>query len=315
MMPLMKAVTPYCLLLAALLLIAGCGRSRVEEPAKGRLRVAATTSILGDVVREIGGTNIHLTVLLQPGQDPHSFNPAPADLADLSRATLLFANGLGLEQFLARLPKGPDIVEVSKTLNVRRTAGDEHDSGEAHHDHDHAGDPDPHVWFDPANVGVWTDVICQTLSARDPAHQADYEKRAADYQVRLADLDAWIRAQAASLPVGRRHLVTDHAVLNYFAARYGFTVSGVIVPSFSSAAEPSARDMAALEETIRRDRIPALFLTSTASPALGERLAADTGIRVALFYDGSLSGPDGPASTYLDFMRHNVSVFINALKD
>lgn len=315
MMTLMKAVIPSCVLLTALLLLAGCGRSPAAKPDKGRLRVAATTSILGDVVREIGGTNIHLTVLLQPGQDPHSFNPAPADLADLSHATLLFANGLGLEQFLARLPKGPDIVEVSRTLTALGMKAEAHDACKDHHPHERSGGPDPHVWFDPNNVASWADVIHQTLSARDPAHREDYEKRTAAYQVRLAELDAWIREQVALLPAERRRLVTDHAVLNYFAARYGFTVSGVIVPSFSSAAEPSAREMARLEETIRRDRIPALFLTSTASPALGERVAADTGIRVAIFFDGSLSGPEGPASTYLDFMRHNVSVFINGLKD
>lgn len=298
-------------ILLAGLALAGCGRPE-RAADSGPLRVAATTAIVGDVVRVVGGPDIRLTVLLPPGQDPHAFNPAPAELAALTRARVLFANGLGLEPFLPRLPKGPLIVEVSQTLAPRRLAEPHH-----HDEHDdHAAEnSDPHVWFNPLNVAVWTDAIRDALAQLDPAHAADYTKRAADYRNELLALDAWIREQAARLPPERRRLVADHAVLGYFADRYGFTLSGVIVPSFSTAAEPSARDLAELENAIRAQAIPAIFITRTVSPALAERVANDTGVKLELFYDGTLSPAGGPASTYLDFMRHNVTVFINALKE
>lgn len=305
------ALLPACLA-AALCLAAGCGRETGPAREDGPLRVAATTSILGDVVAAVGGPDIALTVLLKPGQDPHAFNPTPADLAALSRARLLFANGLGLETFLPRLPAGSELVEASRTLVPRHMTEPHHHDA---HDEHAAGAPDPHVWFDPLNVAAWTDVIRDTLSARDPAHAAAYAARAAAYRRQLLALDAWIREQTAALPPARRLLVADHAVLGYFADRYGFTLSGVLVPSFSTSAEPSARDLAALEDVIRANHIPALFVTRALSPALAERVAADTGSAVATFYDGALSEPEGPAGTYLDFMRYNVSVFIKALKE
>lgn len=312
-MPTMKATAIlHAGLAVVLVLSAGCGRSERNALETGPLRVAATTSILGDVVSIVGGPDIALTVLLKPGQDPHAFNPTPADLADLTRARLLFANGLGLESFLPRLQSGPEVVEVSRTIVPRHmTEPHRHDE----HDEHTASDPDPHVWFDPLNVVAWTEVIRDTLSARDPAHAAAYAARAAVYRARLLALDGWIREQAATLSPERRRLVCDHAVLGYFADRYGFTLSGVLVPSFSTAAEPSARDLATLENAIRAWRIPAIFITRSVSPALAERVAADTGTKVTAFYDGALSGPEGPARTYLNFMRHNVSIFIGALKE
>jgi ABC-type Zn uptake system ZnuABC Zn-binding protein ZnuA len=299
-------------LAAAFFLAAGCGRNGRPSPDAGPLRVAATTSILGDVVSVVGGPDIALTVLLKPGQDPHAFNPTPADLASLSRARLLFANGLGLESFLPRLPAGAEIIEASRTITPRHMT--EPHAHNAHDEHTE-GAPDPHVWFDPLHVAAWTDVIRDALTARDPAHAAGYADRAAAYRAQLLELDAWIRGQTAALPPARRLLVADHAVLGYFADRYGFTLSGVLVPNFSTSAEPSARDLAALVDSIRARRIPALFVTRSVSPALAERVAADTGATVALFYDGALSDPAGPAGTYLDFMRHNVSVFIKALRE
>jgi ABC-type Zn uptake system ZnuABC Zn-binding protein ZnuA len=308
----MNAVPLIRLLLAAGLVLAGCGRA--PRPAGGPLQVAATTSILGDIVGRVGGTNITLSVLLRPGQDPHAFNPAPADLAAMTRSELLFANGLGLESFLPRLPPGPRIVEVSRSLPFRRMT-DPH-GHDGHDSHDAAeGAPDPHVWFNPLHVAAWTTVIEKTLSEADPAHAAEYAQRANACRTELAALDTWIAEQVAPLPPERRKLVADHAVLGYFAERYGFTLAGVIVPSFSTEAEPSARDLAALESIIREQGIPALFVTRSASPALAERVAADTGVKIASFYDGTLSGPEGPAATYPAFMRHNVTVFVNALRE
>lgn len=296
-----------------LLIAAGCRRTPPAADT-GPLRVAATTSILGDVVAAVGGPDIRLQTLLKPSQDPHAFHPAPVDLAALSHCALLFVNGFGLESFLDQLPPGPKVVNASRTIQPRHLAADSphhHEPG----DPDCAGNADPHVWFDPMLVAKWTDTIRDALAARDPAHAADYATRAAAYTVQLNALDVWIREQTAALPPRRRTLVSDHAVLGYFADRYGFTLGGALMPAFSSAAEPSARDLAALVDAIRAAGVPALLVGRTASPALAKRIADETGIRVATFDDGALGAPGSPTDTYLGFMRQNVATLVRALQE
>jgi ABC-type Zn uptake system ZnuABC Zn-binding protein ZnuA len=173
---------------------------------------------------------------------------------------------------------------------------------------------DPHTWMDPNNVILWTQTIASALGKADPAHAADYQANAEVYAASLRDLDAWIRSEVTQVPPAKRLLVSDHAVLGYFAAQYGFTQVGTITGSFSSEAAPSARELAALEDTIRKDGVPALFLSEASNQTLADQVAADTSIRVVWIYHATLTGPNGPASTYLDFMRYNVAAITNALR-
>ncbi len=270
------------------------------------LKVVATTTIVGDVVRNIGGEAIALTVLLPPGADPHSYEPVPQDLVALAEADLIFINGAGLEAGLepflrdARAWRATPVISVSEGLTLRQL--------------EEEGEFDPHVWFDPQNVLVWVENIEKALTAADPANAGGYASNARAYKLALQGLDAWIAEQVAQIPLENRKLVTDHLFLGYFADRYGFEYLGAIFPGFSTLAEPSARELAELEEAILRSGVEAIFVGMTVNPALAERLAADTGVKIIFLYTGSLSEPGGQADTYLKLMEYDVSAIVGALK-
>ena len=178
----------------------------------------------------------------------------------------------------------------------------------------HTSGGDPHVWTDPRLVSLWAERTAQALGELDPANAATYQANAAAYQQQLSELDAWIEAQVAQIPAGNRKLVTDHETFNYFADRYGFQTVGAVIPGFSTLAEPSAQELAALEDAIRSLGVKAIFVDSTVNPALAERVAQDTGTRLVRVYSGSLSEAGGEAGTYLDYMRFNTNAIVSALR-
>lgn len=313
--PPVPAASPIGPLLCAIFLGVGLASCTAQpagvssSPAPGdRLRVVATTTLVGDVVRAVGGDAIDLTVLLPAGADPHGFEPAPADIATVSSAALVFSNGLGLEQFLTTLVQnagnGAPVVAVSDGIAAIEAA----DAHEEQHG------VDPHAWTDPNNVLVWIDNIQRALEQADPANAAAYADNAARYRAELQALDGWIGQQVAAIPTSNRRLVTDHAVFGYFADRYGFEQTGAVVPGYSTLAEPSAQEIARLEDTLREQGVPAIFVGNTVNSGLSQRIAQDTGIQLVFVYTGSLSAPDGPAATYLDYMRYNVNAMFDALK-
>lgn len=303
------------------------------------LQVVATTTLVGDVVRVIGGDHIELEVMLPTGASPHAYQPTPQDIALVADADLVFANGLELESFLDDLLENAggaaQLITVSDGIAVlafdeqvdeheaEHEAGeehpeDEHDAEEAEHaedenDHEHEGG-DPHVWFDPNNVLVWVENIEAALSQLDPQNAGAYQANAEAYTSELQALDAWILEQVASIPAERRLLVSDHLSFAYFAERYGFQQVGTVLPGISDQAEPSGAELAALQEQILVLEVPAIFVGATANASLAQRLTEDTGRQLVSLYTGSLTGPDGPASTYLDFMRYNVSAIVAALQ-
>jgi ABC-type Zn uptake system ZnuABC Zn-binding protein ZnuA len=305
---------PVFLFLTALFFgLAACGPAPAAGE-NGKLKVVATTTIVGDVVRQIGGDQIDLTVLLPVGSDPHSFEPTPQDAARVADAQLIFANGAGLEEFLTPLLKNAgsqaEVVPVSEGIELLASQ-EVHDEGSAAAE-SHSGDP--HTWFDPNNVMIWVKNIEAKLSLLDPAHAQQYGANAAAYTGKLKELDGWIQEQVTQIPVENRKLVTDHASFTYFASRYGFTQVGAIIPAYSSMAQPSAQDLAALEDAVRAQGVKAVFVSEAANPAQSERIAQDTGVQVVKLYNGALSAPDGPAGTYLDFMRFDVTEIVKALK-
>lgn len=276
-----------------------------------RLRVVATTGIVADVVRNVGGDRIALTTLMPPGADPHSFQPTPQDMAALAKAHVVYANGAGLETFLESLMNSVGIrdrlVYVSSGVTLLQAA------------HEHEGEAeretsDPHTWFDPNNVMVWVGNIRDTLSALDPANAPAYRANAQAYIGRLEELDAWIQQEVAQIPPNNRKLVTDHTAFTYFAARYGFEQVGAIFPGYSTLASPSAKELAALEDAIRAQGVKAVFVGKSVNPSLAERVAQDTGVRLVFLYTGSLGEAGSPAATYVDMMRYNVSAIVDALR-
>ena len=306
-------------MLALLLLVAACapGTPQPAPEAEGGLSVVATTSIVADVVHQVGGERVSVSVLLPLGVDPHAYEPAPQDVARLSGAQLIFANGAGLEEFLPTLLENADaadrLVEVSSGIELIDFA-EEHGTEDAHEDEDGHEEGDPHTWVDPNLVMVWVENIRAALSAADPANAVVYQANAAAYRAELEALDAWVREEVEQIPAQNRKIVTDHLVFGYFAARYGFEQVGAIIPGYSTLAAPSAQEIAAIEDAIRELGVRAVFVGLSVNPSIAQRVAEDTGVRLVQLYHGSLSEPGGPADSYLTFIRYNVSAIVEALK-
>ena len=279
------------------------------------VEIACTTTIVGDVVSQIVGDSADVWVLLPTDADPHAFEPRPQDVVALEHADLIFTNGVDLEAGMANILEAvtTPIVPLSDGLTGLLPA-DDHDKDENGEDdaHEHEG-VDPHVWFDPMLVAQWIDVIVDVVGHLVPSAVSSLADRGDAYRRELETLDAWIFASVAAIPEERRHLVSDHRVLAYYAHRYGFTLAGAVIPGISSLAEPSARGLAELIAAIEQLDVPAIFVGTTANPALAEQVAADTGTHVVVLYTGSLSNRDGPAGTYLDFMRYTTTAIVEAL--
>ncbi|GAB4144463.1 MAG: metal ABC transporter substrate-binding protein [Candidatus Promineifilaceae bacterium] len=305
----------FYFIISMLLLVAltGCARGGDANPS-GKLNVVATSTLIGDVVRQIGGDYVNLSVLVPIGSDPHNYQPVAQDIAAVTNADVVFVNGLDFEGFLddliANAGSAAHIVIVSDGIVPLEMADEEDHANEE----DHHGEFDPHVWFDPANVMIWAQNVAQTLAELDPAHAGSYTTQAAAYQTQLQELDEWIRAEVAHIPPARRILVTDHDELGYFARQYGFTQVGAVIPSFSTAAAPSAQELAQLQQAIAAHQVSAIFVGTTANPTIAAQITQDTGIQLVSIYTGSLSDEGGPAASYLDFMRYNVTQIVQALQ-
>jgi manganese/iron transport system substrate-binding protein len=281
-----------------------------------RLRVVATTSIVADIVSRVGGNHIDLTQLMPLGVDAHAFEPTPRDVATIADAHVVFVNGAGLEPFLDTLvdsAEGVPVVSVSAGIDLLPFELDDQDDDDDD-DHGHEGEGDPHVWFDPNQVLVWVHNIEEVLSDLDPQRADSYTANAEAYEAELEALDDWIRDQVAGVPEERRLLVTDHALLTYFAAQYGFEQVGAVIPAATTVAEPSAQELAALQDAIGQYSVPAIFVGHEVNSRVAEQIAADTGVELVFIYTESLSDESGPAATYLDYMRYNVNAIVEGLR-
>ncbi|MHB1447956.1 MAG: metal ABC transporter substrate-binding protein [Bellilinea sp.] len=303
---------PRYLILPALLLLVlltACQPSAVT-PA-GEMKVVATTSIVADVVQQIGGDAFTVSTLLLPNAEPHNFQPSPRDMAMVENASIIFANGAGLEEFLQPLIENAGakarVIEVSDGIQLLEAPVEESNDGEPH-------TGDPHTWVDPNNVMVWVENIRAALVELDPANAAIYQANAARYTASLQELDSWVAEQVALIPAANRTLVTDHLVYGYFAARYGFEQIGAIIPGFSTSSSPSAQDLAQIEEAIRGRHVRAIFVSDAVTPTLAQRVSDDTGVQLVRLYHESFSEPGGPAATYLDMIHYNVNAMVAALK-
>ncbi len=300
------------------------------------LRVVATTSIIGDVASRIGGQAIDLTTLMGPGVDPHSYQPAAADLTAAAQADLILINGWDLEEGLvddlANIGGGVPLVPVNAGLTPREfgeEAGhDEDGEGEGDHDEtdadheegedDHGhGAADPHTWLDVATVRLWSQTLASVFSALDPDNADAYRANAAAYDSELAALDAELRQQVAAIPADKRVLVTNHDAFGYLAAAYGFEVLGTILPASSTTAEPTASDLANLIRLMEQEGVCAVFTETTVSDRLGQTVAAELDncdtVQLLPLYSGALGPAGGEASSYIDLMRANMATLVAGL--
>lgn len=278
----------------------------IAAPARAqtaRTPVVATFTILQDFVREVGGDRVEAISIVGPNGDAHVYDPTPADAKRLAGARLIVENGLGLEGWISRLAKASgsraQVVIATKDIKPRKDA-------DAH------GGIDPHAWQNVANAKIYVANIRDGLIAADPDDRAGYESRARDYLSRLDALEAEVRAAIAGIPQDRRRIVSTHDAFGYFAEAYGLEF--VAPAGVSTEGDVSARDVARIISQVKRDKFPAVFLENVSDPRLIERIARETGAKVGgALYSDALSQPGGPAGTYIDMVRHNISELTKAL--
>jgi zinc/manganese transport system substrate-binding protein len=268
--------------------------------ADDRINVVASFSILGDLVRNVGGDRVNVTTLVGANGDVHVYAPAPSDAKKNADARLLVVNGLGLEGWLPRLVQSAG----SKALIVTASNGIPPLKLGA--------DADPHAWQSVPNVKIYVANIRDALIAADPADAAAFRANAERYLAELDALDADVRTAIAKIPPGRRKVITTHNAFGYFAAAYG--IAFLAPAGVSTETEPSASDIAALIRQIRTDKIPAVFLENLSDDRLIGRIAVETGAKAGgTLYSDSLTDEKGPAPTYIDLVRHNIKALTSAL--
>ncbi|MCS6773526.1 MAG: zinc ABC transporter substrate-binding protein [Thermoflexales bacterium] len=302
-----------------------------------KLNVVATFSVLGDLVKNVAGDRVNLTVLVGPESDPHDYEPTPQDSARLAEADLLFENGLELEAWIDRLFEASGSkarrVDLSEGIQpipfAEHSHGhgeDEHKHGEGAHkhsagEHKHGegahkhGEFDPHVWQDPQNVIKMVQNIAAALKQADSANAEAYEKNAASYIAELQTLDKEIESAVANIPAERRKLATSHEALGYFAKRYGFEIISLLGVTPMEGSQPSAQQIAEVVERLKKEKVPVVFLESVGEGSALQQIVEEAGVKVGpvLFTDG-LFAPGKEGATYLEAMRYNARVIFEALK-
>lgn len=274
-----------------------------------QLEVVTSFSILADIARQVGGDLVAVSSVIGPDEDAHGYQPRPSDARMLGDADLVIANGLGFDTWIERLARSAGFAGTVVIAGAGFDTLD--DSGGHDHGHDH-GPSDPHAWQDVANVRHYAQNIARALEQLDPTNAPAYRDNVAAYDRALLALDADIRSALATLPEAQRKLVTSHDAFGYFGKAYGITVIGAA--GISDQSEPSAAGIARLIRQLRRENIPAVFVENINDPRLIERIAQEGGARLGgKLYSDALSGPDGPASTYIAMMRHNLTTLMIGL--
>lgn len=301
-------------LAAVLLLTSGLAHAQALE-------VAASFSVLGDLVSQVGGERVTVRTLVGPDADSHAFQPRPSDAREVGAAALVVVNGLGFDDWMLRLAraggfKGKVVVASDGIPTLTMSADDDHH----HHGHDHHHDRkenvgkavDPHAWQDVGNVRRYVANIADALSAADPAGAAAYRANAARYDAELQALDTEIRSSFAALPTERRKVVSSHAAFAYFGRAYGIEFLAPV--GVSNNAEPTAKGVARLIRQLKAEKVPAVFIENVADPRLIERIRSESGATVGgTLYSDALSAAGGPAPSYVKMMRANLNVIRDAL--
>jgi len=295
---------------ALALLAAGCSGGGSSSD-NGQLQVVATTTQIGDFVREVGGDAVSVDQILEPNTDPHEYEPRPSDVEGAAAAELVFASGDNLDQWIGDVVSesgsGAEVVDLGAAVPERRPG--ESSGAEA-------SKYDPHWWHDPRNAEAAVREIERRLATADPARKAELERNAAAYLAKLRALDAGIAHCIDSVPPAKRKLVTDHDAFGYFADRYGIEVVGAVVPSQTTQAQSSAKELSELAATIEAEQVSAIFPESSLSPKVAEAIADQTGASSDYALYGDTLGPaDSDGATYLRMEAANADAMVRGFTE
>lgn len=289
---------------AALVLLLAIGG---QAGAAATVKAVASFSILGDMVREVGGDRVEVVSLVGANGDVHAYEPSPRDAKALAEAKLLVVNGLGFEGWMPRLVdaahfKGTLVVASNGIKTRQMTEGGDGSRAIT----------DPHAWQSLVNGKTYVENIRDGLSSADPDGKPTYEANAKRYLAAIDQLNAQIKATLGKLPPQRRRIITSHDAFGYFGAEYGLQF--MAPEGVSTDSQASAKDVARIIRQVKANQIPAVFIENIADHRLLDQIARETGAKIGgELYSDALSGPNGPAATYLDLVRYNVATLTAAL--
>ena len=274
--------------------------------------MVTTVSPLTSIVANVVGDRATVTGIVPEGTDSHTFEPPPSVAKVLAGADVVFLNGLKLEDPTRDLAT-KSRRQAAETVELGSLALA---PGEEIYDFSfprEAGKPNPHLWTNPPMVRRYAEIVRDTMTRRDPAGASTYQENTAAYAARIDALDAALRAGSATLPPERRKLLTYHDAYAYFAREYGWTVIGAI--QVSNFEDPSPREVAALIDQVRAERVPAIFGSEVFPSPVLERIGKEAGVRyVDELRDDDLPGePGAPDHTLLALLKHDFVTMIRSL--
>lgn len=303
-------ITMACLVL--IIVLTACS-STPGTDANGKVQVTATTGMIADVAREVGGAYVEVTGLMGPGVDPHLYKASQGDIRKLEQAKVIFYNGLHLEgkmtTILEKMSKSKQVTAVAENIPVEELHSGQATGGTEY---------DPHVWF---NVKHWmsaTEAVRDTLMEADPDHAQQYKAQAETYLEKLDALDKEVRANIGQIPEESRVLVTAHDAFGYFGQAYGIKVMGL--QGISTAAEYGAKDVSELRDFLVENQIKAVFIESSVPAKAMEAIiagAAEKGHTVKIggeLFSDAMGAEGTVEGTYIGMVRHNVETIVAALK-
>ncbi|WBU87874.1 metal ABC transporter solute-binding protein, Zn/Mn family [Cellulophaga omnivescoria] len=302
----------YIIISALMLQLFGC-KTDTKNADNGQLNVVTTTTMITDLLQNIGGNAINVVGLMGSGVDPHLYKASEGDVSKLVNADVVFYGGLHLEGKLVEVfekmeKTGKKAIAVSNALDKKELIGSEY----------FASNYDPHIWF---NVTFWkqiTTYVTNELKKADPQNASVFEKNSNKYLEDLTKLDAEVRAKINELPKDKRILVTAHDAFNYFGNTYGFNVVGL--QGISTATEAGVQDVQELSKFIIDNKVKAIFVESSVPKRTIEALQAsvkskhhDVAIGGTLYSD-ALGDKGSVEGTYIGMFKYNVTTIVNALK-
>lgn len=278
------------------------------SPLLADIKVATLHPLLADLAEQVGGDNVEVVNLLQPGSDIHHFEPSPKTLATMRGAQLVLASGKGLEPYLDKLrdslESGCEIIEVGAKIPSIALPEDGDD------DHHHHGAVDPHWWHSAENMKRAARIVADAFGKADAANQKAYRERAATAAKQFGQLKTWAQKQILQIPAADRKLVTAHAAFGYFSKEFGFESMSIL--GIGRGDEASARHIAEIIRFIRNNNITAVFVEDQANPKVMEAIVKGTGVKLgrALIADGTAV----EAHTFETMLKHNVTSIVEAMK-
>jgi ABC-type Zn uptake system ZnuABC Zn-binding protein ZnuA len=298
-----RSLTLVVLTLVATILASGCGDDEAGAGSGSGMTVVATTTQVGDFVRNVAGARVEVHQILQPNADPHDYEPRPSDVKAVSDAALAVRSGGEVDDWLQDVidSAGGDapVLTLSDHVRTRR---------------DEEGDLDPHWWQDPRNAELAVKAIRDALVEADPGGAGQYRRNAARYLDRLDRLDRQTAGCIDRIPPRLRKLVTTHDALGYYAARYGLEVIGAIIPSLSTQAQPSAGDIQALVGQIEQTGVKTIYPESSINPKLEQAVARESGATTGRPLWADTLGPEGSnGATYIDSIAANTEAIVEGL--